>query len=79
MLTTTGGTQIKWGASSVYPKVGLAEAPFLIPDAEKLQVLLAKVVDYPDLKGIQYLDLRFHGKVYLREQPEPVPTASGRP
>ena len=79
VLTTTGGAQIKWGASSVYPNVGLSEATFLIPDAEKLQVLLGKLVDYPDLQGIQYLDLRFHGKVYFREVTDPGTTAGGGP
>jgi hypothetical protein len=67
ILTTAGGAQVKWGASSVYTQVGMEEPAFLIPDAEKLQVLLAKLADYPNLQGIQYLDLRFHGKVYFRE------------
>ncbi len=67
VLTTRGGAQIKWGASSVYSDVGLEEPAFLIPDGEKLQTLLSKLADYPSLQGVQYLDLRFHGKVYFRE------------
>jgi hypothetical protein len=67
ILTTLGGAQIKWGASSLYGDLGMEEPAFLTPDAEKLQMLLAKLSDYPDLRGIQYLDLRFHGKVYFRE------------
>jgi len=68
VLTTASGAQIKWGASSLYADIGLEEPAFLIPDAEKLQMLLAKLGDYPGLRGIAYLDLRFHGKVYFREQ-----------
>lgn len=68
ILTTAGGAQIKWGSSSLYADIGLQEPAFLIPDAEKLQMLLAKLADYPGLQGIGYLDLRFHGKVYFREE-----------
>ncbi len=66
-MTTVGGAQVKWGPSSVYADVGMEEPAFLTPDAEKLQILLSKLADYPNLQGIQYLDLRFHGKVYFRE------------
>ncbi len=65
VLTTTGGAQVKWGASSVYADVGLEEPAFLIPDEEKLQTLLGRLALYPNLQGIQYVDLRFHGKVYF--------------
>ncbi len=67
VLTTARGTQIKWGASSLYPEVGLPAPAFLTSDAEKLQMLLAKLSDYPHLRGVEYVDLRFHGKVYFRE------------
>ncbi|MFW6189539.1 MAG: cell division protein FtsQ/DivIB [Planctomycetota bacterium] len=67
VLSTAGGVDIKWGASSVYPRVGLRKPPFLKPDEEKLAMLLTKLESYPGLEGIQYVDLRF-SKVYFRRQ-----------
>jgi len=68
VLTTADGAQIKWGTSSVYSLVGgLPRPAFLVPDAEKLAMLLSKLDDYPDLQGIKYVDLRFRGRVVFAE------------
>ena len=64
VLTTGSGALVKWGKSSVYGRVpGLEAPPFLTPDAEKLEMLTSKLSDYPELSGIQYVDLRFHGQI----------------
>ncbi len=67
VLTTAGGTDIKWGASSLYAEVpDLEPPPSLIPDALKLQAVLDKLEEYPDLSGIRYLDPRFHSKIIIQ-------------
>jgi len=69
VLTAAGGAQIKWGKSSVYDEVpGVESAPHLVPDSEKLAMLLSKLDHYPGLQGIRYVDLRFHGKVFFAER-----------
>jgi len=68
VLTVAEGAQIKWGRSSVYERVeGLQQPVFLTPDSEKLDMLLSKLRDYPGLRGIRYVDLRFHGQVVFSE------------
>lgn len=68
VLVTADGAQIKWGKSSVYAAVsGLERPAFLVPDREKLAMLSSKLRDYPGLKGVSYVDLRFHGQVVFAE------------
>jgi len=68
VLTTAGGAQVKWGKSTVYPFVKGLTAPALgVPDDEKLAMLASKLRDYPGLKGIKYVDLRFHGQIVFAE------------
>ncbi len=77
VLTAASGAQIKWGESSVYDGVpGVEAAPDLVPDSEKLAMLLSKLGDYPGLEGIRYVDLRFHGKVFFAESDSPAPPAA---
>ncbi|NIR02493.1 MAG: hypothetical protein GTN78_20220 [Gemmatimonadales bacterium] len=45
---------------------GLEPPPSLIPDALKLQAVLDKLEEYPDLSGIRYLDPRFHSKIIIQ-------------
>jgi hypothetical protein len=67
-LTTAGGTIVKWGRSSAYGQVpGLQRPVFLTPDSEKVEMLLSKLDDYPELEGVRYLDLRFHGQIIFAE------------
>jgi hypothetical protein len=69
VLTTADGARVKWGSSSLYARVpGLRPPAFLTPDDEKLSMLLAKLGDYPGLRGIEYVDLRFHGQVVFAER-----------
>ena len=68
VLTTVGGAQVKWGKSTVYALVRGLPAPALgVPDDEKLAMLSSKLREYPGLKGIRYLDLRFHGQIVFAE------------
>ncbi|MCK4283055.1 MAG: hypothetical protein KAX44_01965 [Candidatus Brocadiae bacterium] len=60
--------QVKWGKSSVYAQLPELELPpFLVSDSEKLEMLRSKLRDHASLRGIEYVDLRFHGKVFFRE------------
>ncbi len=64
LLVTDGGAKIKWGSSSLYKDVpGLSAAPSGPSDEEKLDMLLSKLGDHPGLRGIRYIDLRYHGKI----------------
>jgi hypothetical protein len=74
VLTAAGGAEIRWGGSSLYGEVGLEEPAFPPTDAEKLRMLQSKLLKYPGLRGIQYMDLRFHGQVNFR--PEQIGEAS---
>jgi hypothetical protein len=65
-LTAAGGAVIKWGRSSLYDGVeGLSPDYDGPSDGEKLEMLLAKLNEYPGLTGIQYVDLRFHGMTFF--------------
>jgi len=68
-LITPNGARVKWGKSSTYAHVeGLQRPAFLVPDEEKLQMLLSKLDRYPDLRGLRYMDLRFHGQIAYVEE-----------
>jgi cell division septal protein FtsQ len=68
VLTTAQGVAVKWGKSSVFAGVEGLTPPASGPsDVEKLQMLLSKLAERPRLQGIQYLDLRFHGKIIFNE------------
>ncbi len=72
VLHTAGGAVVKWGQSSVYEQVeGLEALPSAMPDAQKVEMLLSKLSEYPGLQGVEYLDLRFHGKVYSLPSAQP--------
>ncbi len=66
VLTTVGGARVKWGRSSVYERVPGLEGPlFQPPDVEKLEMLLSKLNERPELKRTKgwSMDLRFHGQI----------------
>jgi len=68
VLTAVSGAQVKWGKSSVYKQVRGLRPPAAGPhDVEKLQMLLDKLRDYPNLRGLEngYMDLRYHGKIAI--------------
>lgn len=72
LLVAAQGGEVRWGESSVYAQVaGLTALPFLVPDYEKLEMLLSKLDEYPNLQGIKYVDLRFHGKISFMEDDQP--------
>jgi hypothetical protein len=63
-----GQALVKWGKSSFYAGLpGLEEPVLVVPDQEKAQMLLAKAAEYPDLRGIRHIDLRFHGQIIFAE------------
>jgi len=60
VLVTQNGVTIKWGCSDGYAQLdGLSLPSWAHPDSQKLEMLRAKLKDYPGLKGLDYIDLRF--------------------
>ena len=72
ILFTESGVAVKWGTTDAYESIkGLGRSPEENSDAQKLQMLKSRLDEYPDLKGLEYIDLRFD-KVFFR------PTASAK-
>jgi hypothetical protein len=63
-----GHAQIRWGKSTFYAGLPGLEDPILeVPDREKAQRVLANEAEHPALRGIKYLDPRFHNQIVFAE------------
>lgn len=67
LMRTRNGVTIKWGCSDGYAGLGgLERSSWTNPDGRKLEMLRSKLKDYPGLEGLEYIDLRFNTKIFLR-------------
>jgi cell division septal protein FtsQ len=79
LLTTRDGVEVKWGRCDAYADVpGLTHLSPFYSDERKLQMLSAKIREYPSLEGLQYIDLRFN-KFFFRTAPQPPTDAEPAP
>jgi len=68
VLTARNGVAIKWGCSDSYAQLeGLSLPSGRNPDSRKLEMLRTKMGDYPGLEGLNYIDLRWVGKISVSE------------
>ena len=70
VLTAASGVKIKWGRSDIYEQVAELRACVPVyPDSGKLLKLKEMLRQYPQLDGIEYVDVRFN-KVVFRSRPD---------
>jgi hypothetical protein len=68
LLTTASGVEIRWGRSDLYAELkGLSPRAGSLTDREKIDKLLSNLERYPGFPGIEYIDMRYHGRIYWRE------------
>jgi len=66
ILLTEAGVAIKWGTTDAYTALrGLDRPAQENTDEQKLHMLQTKLDEYPGLKGLEYIDLRFN-KIFFR-------------
>jgi hypothetical protein len=71
VLLTRGGALVKWGCSDAYAELeGLSLPSWEHPDSGKLEMLRAKLGEFPGLDKVEYIDLRFPTKIYVRPASE---------
>lgn len=63
-----GQALIKWGKSELYAGLpGLDEPILIVPDEEKVRQLLMRIAERPGLRGVKYIDPRYHNQTVFAD------------